>query len=110
MKQRTRPQKRLMTFEEFLHSALRNAWVTAPGLSLYVRKSKRDGVECIDLAAVKADVTGKGAFTAFLNKYEPKYNLYVESILEPRLVPYLERRGYCRSGANLSINMIRRRS
>ena len=82
-----------MNFKGFITSGLRNHWIREPGLSLYVRKSVRQGID-YDLASLQADTPGEGAFSRFLDKYEDAHIFYVECILNPRLVPYLTRRGY----------------
>ena len=82
-----------LDFAYFLGTKLRSLWIREPGIDIYVRRSVRLGVE-IDIATINADEPGKGAFTRFLDKYEPHHIFYVECIHEPRLVPYLARRGY----------------
>lgn len=89
-----------MTFAQFIaHLAKRrfptSAWVDEPGLSLYVRKAIRSGVD-FDLANMNAHRPGRGALTHFLDKWEDKYAFHVECVHNPRLVAYLERRGYKR--------------
>lgn len=92
----------MMTFDQFILSPVRNAWVTAGRgmkLDLYVRKSlpfgprSNIGVE-IELANLSAEHPGHGALTAFLDRWEPHYGLLVECIVNPRLFDYLKRRGY----------------
>lgn len=82
-----------MNLKQFLSSSLRNQWIREPGIDLYVRRSIRMGID-IDLASLSADKLGNGAFTSFLDKYEPYHVFYVECIHNPRLVPYLAKRGY----------------
>lgn len=95
-----------MTFEEFLVSAFRNAWVQEPGIEIYVRKSIRIGVD-IDLANMNADIMGSGSLTKFLNKYEPHHVFCVENVHNPRLIPYLKRRAYMQLAASHgSVNMV----
>lgn len=83
-----------MTFAEFTtHTKMRSAWLREPGLSIYVRRSfwpTRD----YELANVSADEPGAGAFTRFLERFEPRFLLYVEVVSTRRLIEYLERRGY----------------
>jgi GNAT superfamily N-acetyltransferase len=99
-----------MTLNEFFISPVRNAWVDLDvPASLYLRKAHRliDGRMqfTLDLATVEVseECQGTGVFTRLLDLLE-KHTvdgsfdaLYVENILEPRLVPFLERRGYQRT-------------
>ena len=71
-----------------------NEWVYERGLRLYVRCSVPFRHTDYDLASVEADKPGSGAFTRFLDQYEPLYTFYLENVLEPRLVGYYQRRGY----------------
>lgn len=83
-----------MTFLQFTRTKMRSAWLRERGgLSLYVRRSfwpTRD----YELANMSADVPGRGALTRFLDRYEPRFQFYVEAVLNPRLIAYLARRGY----------------
>jgi hypothetical protein len=74
-------------------------------MDVYVRRSKRyidkEMVECLDLATVNVDDRhrGKGHLTKFLPRFEQeamrlKRVVYLENILEPRLVPFFLRMGY----------------
>ena len=95
-----------MDLKEFLNSPIRNVWIEEPGIGIYVRKSIRIGVD-IDLANMEADEPGKGALTLFLDKYEPHHVFCVEGVLNPRLVPYLVRRGYLQLAGNEgAVNMV----
>lgn len=98
-----------MNLESFLKSKLRNAWIREPGISLYVRKSIHPDVD-IDLASLEADIPGKGALTAFLNRYEKQFVFRVESILNERLEHYLKNRGYSYYGIKETgcVNMVLR--
>lgn len=82
-----------------------NQWIRERCMNVYVRKSKRyiNGkmVDCLDFASVEVDERhrGKGYLKKFLVRFEQeatklKRAVYVESILEPRLVPFLTRMGY----------------
>lgn len=71
----------------------RNAWIREPGITMYVRRSAYPGID-IDLANLTADRPGKGAFSKFLDRYEHAHTFRIENIMNDRLVPYLERRGY----------------
>ncbi len=92
----------MMTFDEFMAQPdgfapwQRSQHVVAPGLKLYVRKpwaKLRPHVD-VELATIDAENPGQGALTAFLDKYEKVYNIYVENALEPRFQAYFVRRGY----------------
>lgn len=82
-----------------------NQWIRERCMNVYVRRSKRyldkQMVECLDFATVEVDEghRGKGHLTKFLLRFEKEARrlgrvVYVESILEPRLVPFLARMGY----------------
>lgn len=95
------------TFEDFVAAwdsegglswGMRSLHVTHPGLRLYVRVALpfwklEMGVDYV-IATVDAVSPGKGAFTKFLDEYEPCYGLMVESVINPRFAEYLKRRGY----------------
>lgn len=96
-----------MNLSQFLADANRpsNQWIRERFMDVYVRRSKRylngQMIECLDFATVEVDERrrGKGHFTKFLLRFEQeaaklKRAVYVESILEPRLVPFLTRMGY----------------
>lgn len=86
-----------MTFEEFSRAkgSPRATWLREAGLSLYVRRPPGYTHDAdFELASVNADHPGKGALTAFLDKYEPSWSLYIEHILERRLISFFENRGY----------------
>ena len=119
----------MFTFEytdkiyKFLASSERNAWIYYPKLHMkvYVRKSKRylnlnkSLSDCFDIASVEVedeDNCGKGNFTRFLNQIEPwlkslnKFDaIFVESIVNERLIPYLEKRGYQKVAENYNISI-----
>jgi hypothetical protein len=86
------------TFEEFAHSR-RPHWgradVVEPGIKIYVRRSAMlVHAADFELASLNATVPGGKALTRFLDKYEPRFSFLVENIHEPRLVPFLLKRGY----------------
>ncbi len=84
-----------MTFDEFVGTKLRNAWVKEPGmLNLYVRRSLPITGTDFDLANVNCEHPGCGALTRFLDKYEPRHTFFVENVLSERLRDYLIRRRY----------------
>lgn len=83
----------------------RSIWTHGDGLDIYMRLGHHfvhgEMLTCLDIANVNATKPGKGAFTAFLNKVEEAVKnsdvcncVFVESILEPRFVAYLQKRGY----------------
>ena len=74
-------------------------------MDVYVRRSMRyideQMVECLDFATVGVDERhrGKGHLTKFLLRFEQeairlKRVVYLENILEPRLVPFFIKMGY----------------
>ena len=82
-----------------------NQWIRERHMSVYVRKGRRylegQTMDCLDIGTVTVDERhrGKGHFTKFLLRFEQEASrlrrlVYVESILEPRLVPFLIKRGY----------------
>ena len=83
------------TFEDFIKSGKRNAWIAEPGIVLFVRKSLPSRGTDYDLAAMTADNPGNKALTRFLDKYELKYSFYIENVLQPnRLGKYFLKRKY----------------
>jgi len=98
-----------MKLEEFLKTGLRNRRIYEPGITLYIRRSIRSGID-IDLATMDADEPGQGALTRFLDKYEKRFSFFVECIHNPRLASYLERRGYFRVPYTHDVHMVNRES
>ena len=110
-----------MNLDTFLSSEFaRNAWIHEHSINVYVRKSvriiDRNPVPCLDLASVEVDEEDRenGIFAEFLNRFEreaKKLNraVYVESILNTRLIKYLEKRGYqiVPHSSDLSPNMFK---
>jgi hypothetical protein len=85
----------------FIKGRLRNEWIVVDGFKMYVRKSKRfynNGfIDCLDLATVQADVMGTGLFTKILTKLlhdYPNINIFVESIVNTRLIPFFKKFGF----------------
>ena len=99
-------KKSWINFDIFVNSDhIRNTWIYERDISIYVRRSQRfiDGkvIPCLDIGSVEVieKHRGIGIFTSFLNRFEEaakKLNraVFVESILEPRLVSFLNRREY----------------
>lgn len=95
-----------MTFDTFIASPkIRNTWIYERDIEVYVRRSNRviDGnlVSCLDIASVEVreNRRGQGLFKAFLHRFEveaAKMNrrVFVESILEPRLLQFLLKQNY----------------
>ena len=89
-----------MTFEQFLKSNQKNAWVDGPKtLKLYVRRTPNnpywlDHYGEIQLANMNAEKMGQGALTDFLNKWEPQFSIFIENVINTRLLGYFEKRGY----------------
>ena len=94
-----------MNLYEFLRNEDHNAWIRERYMNVYVRRSTRligDAfIPCLDLASVEVDEKkrGSGILTLFVKRFEreaKRLNLgvYVESILEPRLIPFLTKNGY----------------
>lgn len=84
-----------MSFEQFIGSDLRNAHIREKGITIYARRPTGYGHNAnYELATLDADRPGRGALTAFMDKYGEKYTFYVENILEDRLVDFFQKRGY----------------
>ena len=95
-----------MTLDEFLDNPLlRNEWIAEKNIRVYIRRSVRYINEkmtpALDVGSVEVDEGKRGqkVFTEFLRSFEAAAKcagriVYVESILEPRLVPFLARMGY----------------
>ena len=97
-----------MTFDQFISQAkpLNRAWVTDGNLDIYVRLALHNcqgsGLKTLDLANFEIadeDLRGQGEFTRFLEKAERvakelERTVYVESIMNDRLLGFLIRRGY----------------
>lgn len=91
---------------EFINSPLRNQWLQFQHIDVYVRKAHRliedrQRIDTLDIAniVVEEGHQGKGIFTAFLKDAEDiasevNRKVYIESILEPRLITFLNNRGY----------------
>jgi GNAT superfamily N-acetyltransferase len=90
--------------QAFLSSGKRNEWISGDKMSVYVRNARHalGGalVHCFDIANIKVDEgwQNTGIFTQWLDYVESSVKgvdaIYVESILNPILVPFLEKRGY----------------
>lgn len=93
----------------FMCGSLQNSWVYDPkrNVQIYMRRSYRifDGVELypvLDVAnvVIKRHLRSKGRFTKIMNFIEANAEqygfkaIYVESIIEPRLVKFFKSRGY----------------
>lgn len=72
-------------------------------MSVYVRKSLRRGltgpfIPCFDIANIEVDpeFRGMGIFTKWLDILEEHLEMpiYIECVLEERLIPFLGVRGY----------------
>jgi GNAT superfamily N-acetyltransferase len=95
-----------MNLTDFLQmNNLRNTWIEEHSIKVYVRKSIRyindAPFRFLDLASVEVeeDHRGCGIFTEFLNRFEREAKgvergVYVESILNKRLIGFLKDRGY----------------
>lgn len=92
---------------KFMASPRRNAWIACGPVEVYIRKANRyiEGrmVKTLDLANIQVEEKkrSQGYFRAFIANVEllnrsdwgVEY-IYVESILEPRLIPFLSANGY----------------
>jgi GNAT superfamily N-acetyltransferase len=83
-------------------------WLADDNIKIYVRVTKHylpDGevVKTIDLSSIEVEEAhrGRGLFTRKLEEIEllaseRGFTIYVESILNERLIPFFEKRGYRR--------------
>ena len=98
-----------MNFDDFIsNKSIRNVWIAERDIDVYVRKSIRlldksstTPTPCLDIGSVEVyePHRGIGIFTGFLDRFEQAAiklhrAVYVESIQNPRLQKFLERRGY----------------
>jgi predicted GNAT family N-acyltransferase len=96
------------TLKDFIHSKiLRNSHIEEPDLVAYMRKSNRfiEGKmhEFLDIGRILVDSNkrGTGVFKKFLSDVENfarqlNRGVFIESIMEPRLIDFLKNRGYKR--------------
>ncbi len=85
--------------EQFMQSPLRNKWLEDDNIKVYVRKSQRNIGQnklysFLDLASFEVVEQNKGTFTNFLTELLRRYpnvNLYVESILNPKVESILKK-------------------
>lgn len=113
--------KEIVEFLDAPTTRIRAKWVKSAGgkLKVYVRRSKRycqrtaryaseDFLECLDVASVEVDPLHQkqGIFTRFLEDFERLAQergfggVFVESVQNKHLRPFLERRGYERAGGD----------
>ncbi len=86
-----------MNFSEFMNSNYKNFWIKEKkGLNIYIRKGISPTSGSIELASISADPKGNGALTQFLNKIEESHSVFIENVINERLVVYLKKRGYTR--------------
>jgi len=79
------------------HTDFGNMWCYSDGLKLYVRRTHagyQDIRGDFQIANVSARKPGTGAFTAFLQRWRPKYRFYVENVCTDRFAAYLTRAGF----------------
>lgn len=92
--------------QRFLQSHRRNEWLMMKDMEIYLRKGLRwlgnekiDSVITVANINVRADKRGTGVFTRFLDTIEDLgMTVWVESIQEKRLIPFLKSRGYIMAG------------
>lgn len=108
-------KKPRMNFDIFIQSDnVRNAWIHERDISIYIRRSVRfidnEAIPCLDIGSVEVveKHRGIGIFTSFLNRFEEaskKLNrvVFIESILNARLVSFLARRGYVKHPHSVDI-------
>lgn len=88
--------------QEFWDSGARNEWLSDDDgyFKVYVRRTKIRGMfgrkDSLDIASVEVveHLRGYKAFTLYLDRIEPTYDIYIENVLNERLSAFLKRRGY----------------
>lgn len=94
------------TLKSFLAGPRRNAYIKYPGFNfMYVRHTKRFGIEVIDLANLEAKEPGRGAFARLvkhIRKTYPQLGIYVECVLNERFEGKLLAMGFTRCDVGLS--------
>lgn len=105
-----------MKLDQFLESNLRNAWLKYPSMQVYVRRGHHliEGSihAVLDIAScvVNEKKQKRGIFTSFVEDAEKQAlnanldGIFAESILNPVLEPFFEKRGYTRDKTSQSIN------
>lgn len=81
----------------------RSQWLMVPGLDVYVRRGfhliEGDLTACLDLASLNATPMRKGIGTRFItaaHEMNPWRVTYIESVLNPHLVRWLDRNDWMR--------------
>lgn len=96
----------MTTLKSFLEGPRPNACIDYPGFNfLYVRHTKRFGIEVIDLANIEAKEPGRGAFARLvkhIRKTYPHLGIYVECVLNERFEGKLLAMGFARHDEGLS--------
>ena len=91
------------TIREFAFGYKRNAWLNLfdRQFQMYARcgfhifdRTKYNTFDIANVLILQPEDRGCGWLTEILEYVEPQFNIYVESIQQPRLVPYLKQRGY----------------
>jgi hypothetical protein len=96
----------MTTLKSFLNGARRNAYIKYPGFNfMYVRHTKRFGIEVIDLANLEAKEPGRGSFARLvkhIRKTYPHLGIYVECVLNERFEGKLLAMGFTRCDVGMS--------
>lgn len=66
----------------------------------------RDGPWIFVIQQIHCDPKGQGKFTWLLDNLETQHHIMVECIVNERLHPFLERRGYSRYGQSSRLKML----
>lgn len=97
------------TVKEFLLSTNRNMWCREGEVEVYVRRAQRMirpqnsasfMVRALDIATLRTERPGSGRLSELFDHWEQladDFNygvVFVENVINPRLVKWLERRGY----------------
>ena len=99
---------------DFYNSETKIKWVENPYIKIYTRKSIRlfnkEKIDCLDIANIEVpeDFRGQGIFEQTLDRIIlefPETNLFVESILNIKLIPFLTRKGFISDDSKFDENM-----
>lgn len=101
-----------MTCSDFIRSNYKTQWIYEGPLKAYVRKSTRyvDGkyVKFFDVANVEVELEsqGRGIFTSFLENLitSTDFNIYVESIQNPKVVHICRKLGFTIIAKDFEVN------
>lgn len=93
-----------MKLREFVASDLRNAWCAEGAMEIYVRRGRRlvrdEWVNSFDVASASSRKPGSKRFPKIMDEVEALARengfsgVFIENVLNERLCPFFEQRGY----------------